>query len=148
MPFELKLVWWSGELSWSFCFFDWVEVFQPSEPIRVMSSQSVYQTTLLPWQALCKFSCQKLTTALLESVEGPPYDMNSTDPDRPAHWHSLIRVCYLLIDCSVTILKIYFLYSSSEWKDQLTRNLIGNMRVTCKSKIAKIVQIGNPGWSP
>ena len=31
---------------------------------------------------------------------------------------------------------------------QLTRYLVGSIRVTCRSKIAKIVPIGNPRWPP
>ena len=33
------------------CLFIWVEVLQPSQPIRLMSSRSVYLTTLFPMQA-------------------------------------------------------------------------------------------------
>ena len=40
------------------------------------------------------------------------------------------------------ILKIYF--SLPELKGQLTPNLVGNIRVTCRSKIAKILLMGNP----
>ena len=48
-----------------------VEVLRPSQPIRVMSSRSLYQTAFF----LGRFSqtdnfCQNLTTALLESAEG------------------------------------------------------------------------------
>ena len=43
------------------------------------------------------------------------------------------------------ILKMYFgSSSSSEQKGQLTRNLIGSIWMTCRSKIAKIILIGNP----
>ena len=35
-----------------------------------------------------------------------------------------------------------------ELKAQLTRNLIGNIGATCRSKLTKIVPIGNPIWSP
>ena len=38
-----------------------------------------------------------------------------------------------------------FQTSSPEPKGQLTRNLIGSIRVTCRSKIAKIILIGNHG---
>ena len=31
---------------------------------------------------------------------------------------------------------------------QLTRYLVGSIGVTCRSKIAKIIQIGNPRWPP
>ena len=51
------------------------------------------------------------------------------------------------------ILKIYFFFSSSEMKGQLTRNLVGSIGVTCRSKIAQMVAIGNlklrlwwPSW--
>ena len=46
------------------------------------------------------------------------------------------------------ILKIYFFASSPELKGQLTRNLVGSIGVTCRSKIAKIVPIVNPSWLP
>ena len=46
------------------------------------------------------------------------------------------------------ILKIYFFASSPEPKGQLTPNLLGSIRMTCRSKIAKIVPIGNPRWPP
>ena len=44
-----------------------------------------------------------------------------------------------------TMLKIRFklLYS-----DQLTRNFIGSMEVTCKSEVAEIILIGNLRWLP
>ena len=62
---------------------DWVEVLQPHQLIRVMSSQSVYLTTLFlgrlsplrGWPVLCMFFRQKLTTALLESVEGKEWPL-------------------------------------------------------------------------
>ena len=38
--------------------------------------------------------------------------------------------------------------SSPELKGQLTRNLVGSIRVTHRSKIAKIVPIVNPSWLP
>ena len=41
-----------------------------------------------------------------------------------------------------------FFASSPEPKGQLTQNLLGSIRVTCRSKIAKIVPIGNPRWPP
>ena len=42
------------------------------------------------------------------------------------------------------ILKFHLFFASSpEPKGQLTPNLLGSIRVTCKSKIAKIVPIGN-----
>ena len=37
-----------------------------------------------------------------------------------------------------------FFASSSKLKGQLTRNLVGSIGMTCRSKIAKIVPIGNP----
>ena len=43
-------------------------------------------------------------------------------------------------------LKNLFLTSSPERKIQLTRNLVGSIRVTCWSKIAKIVPIRHPRW--
>ena len=46
------------------------------------------------------------------------------------------------------ILKIYFFASSPELKGQLTRNLVGSIGVTCRSKIAKIMPIVNPSWLP
>ena len=47
------------------------------------------------------------------------------------------------------ILKIYFslLLLNQEPKGQQTRNLVGSIVVTCRSKQAKIVSIGNP-WRP
>ena len=39
-------------------------------------------------------------------------------------------------------------FASSELKGQLTRNLVGSIGVTCRSKIAKIVPIVNPSWLP
>ena len=41
-----------------------------------------------------------------------------------------------------------FFASSPELKGQLTRNLVGSIGVTCRSKIAKIVPIVNPSWLP
>ena len=41
-----------------------------------------------------------------------------------------------------------FFTSSPEPKGQLTPNLLGSIRVTCRSNIAKIVPIGNPRWPP
>ena len=41
------------------------------------------------------------------------------------------------------ILKKLFFASSPEPKGQLTPNLVGSIRVTCRSKIAKIVPIKN-----
>ena len=38
--------------------------------------------------------------------------------------------------------------SSSELKGQLTRNLVGILVMICRSKIAKIVLMGNPRWPP
>ena len=43
------------------------------------------------------------------------------------------------------ILKIYF---SLLLQGQLTRNLVGSIGVTRRSKIAKIVPIVNPSWPP
>ena len=44
------------------------------------------------------------------------------------------------------ILKIFFFASSPEPNGQLIRNLVGSIGVTCRSKIAKIVRIGNQRW--
>ena len=41
-----------------------------------------------------------------------------------------------------------FFSSSHEPKSQLTRNLVGSIGVTCRSKLAKIVSIGNSRWPP
>ena len=41
-----------------------------------------------------------------------------------------------------------FFASSPEPKGQLTPNMLGSIGVTCRSKIAKIVPIGNPSWPP
>ena len=41
-----------------------------------------------------------------------------------------------------------FFASSPELKSQLTRNLVGSIGVTRRSKIAKIVPIVNPSWLP
>ena len=38
-------------------------------------------------------------------------------------------------------------FSSPEPKGKLTRNLVGSIRVTCRSKIAKIISMGNPSCS-
>ena len=46
------------------------------------------------------------------------------------------------------ILKLYFFASSPESKGLLTLNLVGSIGVTCRSKIAKIVPIGNSRWPP
>ena len=43
-------------------------------------------------------------------------------------------------------LEILLFASSPELKGQLTRNLVGSIGVTCRSKITKIVLIGNPRW--
>ena len=45
------------------------------------------------------------------------------------------------------VLKIYFWLLLLK-KGQLTRNLVGSIGVTRRSKIAKIVPIVNPSWSP
>ena len=42
--------------------------------------------------------------------------------------------------------KLFF--ASPEQKGQLTRNLVGSIGVTRRSKIAKIVLIVNPSWLP
>ena len=41
-----------------------------------------------------------------------------------------------------------FFASSPEPKGQLTPNLLGSIRVTCRSNIAKVVSVGNPRWPP
>ena len=41
-----------------------------------------------------------------------------------------------------------FFASSPELKGQLTRNLVGSIGVTCRSKIVKIVPIVNRSWLP
>ena len=41
-----------------------------------------------------------------------------------------------------------FLASSPELQDQLTCYLVGNIGVTCRYKIAQIVQFENPKWPP
>ena len=41
-----------------------------------------------------------------------------------------------------------FFASSPELKGQLTRNLVGSIGVTRRSKIAKIMPIVNPSWLP
>ena len=46
------------------------------------------------------------------------------------------------------VLKIYFFASSPKPKSQLTPNMVGNIGVTYRSEIAKIVPIGNPRWPP
>ena len=44
------------------------------------------------------------------------------------------------------ILKIYLFFASSlDLKGQLTRNFVGSIMVTGRSKMAKIVPIGNLG---
>ena len=42
----------------------------------------------------------------------------------------------------------FILTSSPETKGYLTPNLVGSIRVTCRSKIAKIILIGNQRWPP
>ena len=54
---------------------------------------------------------------------------------------------------STTALKAYSSYTllffaSPEPKGQLTPNLLGSIGMTCRSKIAKIVPIGNQRWPP
>ena len=44
------------------------------------------------------------------------------------------------------MVKIYFEPFYPEPKGQLTRNFIGSIKVTCRSKVAKIILIGNPKW--
>ena len=34
----------------------------------------------------------------------------------------------------------------NEKANQMTQNLLDNVEVTCRSKLAKLVQIGNPRW--
>ena len=47
------------------------------------------------------------------------------------------------------ILKInLFFLSSLDLKGQLTQNFVGSIMVTGRSKLAKIVPIGNPEWLP
>ena len=46
------------------------------------------------------------------------------------------------------MLKIYFELFYPETKVQLTRNFIGSIKVTYRSKVAKIILIGNSGWPP
>ena len=46
----------------------------------------------------------------------------------------------------VTILKIYFVASSPEPKSHLTWNFVRIIEVSCRSKIVKIVPIGNTRW--
>ena len=58
-------------------------------------------------------------------------------------WNSSNQKCKM-----AAILKIYFFASSPELKGQLTRNLLWNIRVTCRWKIAKIISIENPRWPP
>ena len=41
-----------------------------------------------------------------------------------------------------------FFASSPESKGLLTLNLVGSIGVTWRSKIAKIVPVGNPRWPP
>ena len=41
-----------------------------------------------------------------------------------------------------------FFASSPEPKGQLTPSLLGSIGMTCRSKIAKILPIGNPKWPP
>ena len=52
------------------------------------------------------------------------------------------------IDTILGRLENLFFASSPEPKGQLTPNLLGSIRVTCRSKVAKIVPIGNPRWPP
>ena len=46
------------------------------------------------------------------------------------------------------ILKIYFLLLLLKPKSQLTPNMVGSIGVTYRSKIPKIIPIGNPRWPP
>ena len=67
----------SNVASWFFYLFVCVEVLQPSEPIGVILSSIILPGYTFSWaglvlavkQYLCTFFHQKLTTALLESVE-------------------------------------------------------------------------------
>ena len=53
-------------------------------------------------------------------------------------------LCLILCASPTVALKDYSSYTLS----QLTLNLVGSVRVTCRSKIAKIVLMGNPKWLP
>ena len=46
------------------------------------------------------------------------------------------------------ILKLFFFASFPELKGQLTRKLVRSFGMTCRSKVAQIVLIGNPKWRP
>ena len=49
-----------------------------------------------------------------------------------------------MVACDGDHLETLFFASFPEPKGQLTRKLVGSIGVTCRSKIAKIVLIGNP----
>ena len=53
-----------------------------------------------------------------------------------------------MLAATAAVLKIYFETFTSEQKVQLTRNLVEGIVMNCRSKLAKIVQIGNPKWPP
>ena len=57
--------------------------------------------------------------------------------------HCLLTVFIISEILNCRRLKNLFYASSPQLKGQLTRNLVGSVRVTCRSIIAKIVQIGN-----
>ena len=66
-------------------------------------------------------------------------------------------MCYIFFTCHGRMMTLHingrhleniFFASSPEPKGQLTPNLLGSIRVTCRSKVAKIVPIGNPRWPP
>ena len=68
-------------------------------------------------------------------------------------WISLkIRLCSEAFLClklgNGRHLENLFFAPSPEPKGQLTPNLLGSIGVTCRSKIAKIVPIGNQRWRP
>ena len=54
----------------------------------------------------------------------------------------------ILAGASVSYGHLFYFASSPEMKSQLTLNLVGSIWVTSRSKIAKLVQIGNSRWPP
>ena len=72
--------------------------------------------------------------------------------ERPPAMAAILKICFslLLLNRRTNWLKTWseVFFTSPELKGQLTQNLVGSVRVTCRSKIAKIVLIGNPRWLP
>ena len=60
----------------------------------------------------------------------------------------IVPIAYIQDGRHGSHLENLFFAASPELKGQLTRNLVGSIGVTRRSKIAKIVPIVNPSWLP